>query len=103
VLDEARIKVSCRLEGSIEPRVKKKKVSKKVNDLCNRAVYTILSTGIEGLKNLNCNFVAREWGTSASYLTRIFKEVKGISLRTVIKYEKLSRFIQKVNFFLVAF
>jgi AraC-like DNA-binding protein len=70
-----------------------KKVSKKAIDLCDRAVDTIISTDIEGLKNLNCNFIARECGTSASYLTRIFKEVKGISLRTLIKYEKLSRFI----------
>jgi AraC-like DNA-binding protein len=92
------IKFSEEVEESIKPRLKKgvkqKNVSKKAIDLCDRAVDTIISTGIKGLKNLNCNFVARECGTSASYLTRIFKEIKGISLRTLIKHEKLSRFLQ---------
>ncbi len=98
MFDENKIEVSRRVKGSIIPgrkkKVKKKVVSKKALDLCDRAVYTIISTGIEGVKNLNCTFVANECGTSTSYLSRIFKEVTGFPLKTFIKYEKLTNFFR---------
>jgi two-component system response regulator YesN len=67
------------------------KLMTKHKKICEGIIMTILKCDGEIIKDLNCSKLALMVGFNRSYLSRIFKECKGIYLRDSIKRLKLLR------------